>query len=146
MSSDRVGGTGEGQVHPNVRLLEDFYRAQAAFYAGDDDTAALRGLLADDIAWHVPGRSPIAGHYHGHQQVLGYFAARRARARATFRVLSRAILADDQWAVQLADGQLERDGQLRTWQTVGVFRIAGGKIAECWLVPFDQYRFDELWS
>jgi hypothetical protein len=49
-------------------------------------------------------------------------------------------------AVQLADGQLERDGQLRTWQTVGVFRIAGGKIAECWLVPFDQYLFDELWS
>jgi hypothetical protein len=29
---------------------------------------------------------------------------------------------------------------------VGVFRIAGGKIAECWLVPFDQYLFDELWS
>ena len=48
--------------------------------------------------------------------------------------------------MQLADGQLERDGQLRTWQTVGVFRIAGGKIAECWLVPFDQYLFDELWN
>jgi hypothetical protein len=30
--------------------------------------------------------------------------------------------------------------------TVGVFRIAGSKIAECWLVPFDQYLFDELWS
>jgi hypothetical protein len=61
-------------------------------------------------------------------------------------VRSRTILADDQRAVQLADGQLERDGQLRTWHTVGVFRIAGGKIAECWLVPFDQYLFDELWS
>jgi PPOX class probable F420-dependent enzyme len=135
-----------GQVHPNVRLLEVFYRAQAAFYAGGDDTAALGGLLTDNIVWHVPGRSPIAGHYHGHQEVLGYFAARRAHAKATFRVRSRAILADDQRAVQLADGQLERDGQLRTWQTVGVFHIADGKIAECWLVPFDQYLFDELWS
>ena len=67
-------------------------------------------------------------------------------AKATFRVLPRAILADDQQAVYLADGQLERDGQLRTWQTVGLFPIAGGKIAECWLVPFDQYLFDELWS
>src|SRR5215218_8796189 len=135
-----------GQVHPNVRLLEVFYRAQAAFYAGGDDTAALGGLLTDDIVWHVPGRSPIAGHYHGHQEVLGYFAARRAHAKTTFRVRSRAILADDQRAVQLADGQLERDGQLRTWQTVGVFHITDGKIAECWLVPFDQYLFDELWS
>ena len=106
----------------------------------------LRSLLADDIVWHVPGHSPIAGHYHGHQEVLGYFAARRAHAKVTFRVHSRAILADDKRAVQLADGQLERDGQLRTWQTVGVFRIADGKIAECWLVPFDQYLFDELWS
>jgi ketosteroid isomerase-like protein len=146
MNRDGVTGAGESQVHPNVRLLEVFYQAQTAFYAGGDDTAALRGLLADDIAWHVPGRSPIAGHYHGHQEVLGYFAARRARAKATFRVQPRAILADDQWVVQLADGQLERDGWLRTWQTVGVFRIADAKIAECWLVPFDQYLFDELWS
>jgi PPOX class probable F420-dependent enzyme len=135
-----------GQVHPNARLLEAFYQAQAAFYAGGDDTTVLRGLLADDIVWHVPGRSPIAGHYPGHQEVLGYFAARRARAKATFRVRPRAILADDERAVQLADGRLDRDGQLRTWQTVGVFRIADGKIAECWLVPFDQYLFDDLWS
>ena len=66
--------------------------------------------------------------------------------RATFRILPRAILADDQQAMHLADGQLERDGQLRTWQTVGVFCVAGGKIAECWLGPFNQYLFDELWS
>jgi ketosteroid isomerase-like protein len=146
MSRDSVGGASEGRVYPNARLLKAFYQAQAAFYAGGDDTATLRGLLADNIAWHVPGRSPIAGHYYGHREVLGYFAARRRRAKATFRVLPRAILADEQWVVQLADGQLERDGQLRTWQTAGVYRIADGKIAECWLLPFDQYRFDELWS
>ena len=135
-----------GQVHPNARLLEAFYQAQAAFYAGGDDTTVLRGRMTDDIVWHVPGRSPIAGHYHGHQEVLGYFVARRAHAKATFRVRPGAILADDERALQLAEGQLERDGQLQTWQTVGVFRIADGKIAECWLVPFDQYLFDELWS
>ena len=133
-------------MHPNARLLEAFYQAQAAFYAGGDDTATLRGLLADDVAWHVPGRSRIAGHYHGHQEVLGYFAARRAHAKATFRVLPRAILADDQRAVQFADGRVELHGQVRAWQTVGVFRIAEGKIAECWLLPFDPYLFDEIWS
>jgi ketosteroid isomerase-like protein len=137
---------GKGQAHPNALLLEAFYQAQAAYYGGADDTAGLRSLLSDDIVWHVPGRSPIAGHYHGHDQVLGYFAARRARANATLRVRPRAVLADDQWAVQLADGQLERDGQTLGWRTVGVFRFAGGKLAECWLLPFDQYRFDELWS
>lgn len=141
-----AGVAGEGQGHPNARLLEDFYRAQAAFYGGGDDTAALRGLLTHDIAWHVPGRSPIAGDYHGHDQVLGYFTARRAAANNTVRVHPRAVLAGDRWAVQLADGQLERGGHLLAWRTAGVFRFAEGKIAECWLLPFDQYRFDEIWS
>jgi ketosteroid isomerase-like protein len=124
MSGDGVGGVRERQerqVHPNARLLEAFYQAQAAFYAGDNDTATLRGLLADDIVWHVPGRSPIAGHYHGHDEVVGYFAARRAHAKATFRVQPRAILANDQQAVQLANGRMERDGQLLQWRTVGVY-------------------------
>ena len=122
-----------------MRLLEAFYQVQAAFHAGGDDIADLRGLLADDIAWHVPGRSPIAGHHHGHQEVLGYFGARRAHAKATFQVLPRAILADD--------------SRRRIWPTAscGPGRPSGcphsrWKIAECWLVPFDQYLFDELWS
>ena len=41
MRDDGVGGAGGGQVQPNVRLLQAFYEAQAAFYAGGDDTAAL---------------------------------------------------------------------------------------------------------
>jgi ketosteroid isomerase-like protein len=146
-ASPMTGGDATGgQGHPNARLLEVFYQAQAAFYGGGDDPTSLLGLLSDDVAWHVPGRSPIAGDYHGHDQVLGYFATRRARANTSLRVHPRAILADDRWAVQLADGHLERNGQRLGWQTAGVFRIAGGKIAECWLLPFDQYRFDEIWS
>lgn len=58
MSGEGVGGAQGDQVHPNVRLLEAFYQAQAAFYAGGDDTAALRGLLTDDIVWHVPRVPP----------------------------------------------------------------------------------------
>jgi hypothetical protein len=39
-----------------------------------------------------------------------------------------------------------RDGAVVSWETVGVFRVADGRIAECWLVPFDQATFDEIWS
>jgi hypothetical protein len=35
---------------------------------------------------------------------------------------------------------------VREWETVGVYRIADGRIAECWLVPFDQGAFDEIWA
>jgi hypothetical protein len=27
-----------------------------------------------------------------------------------------------------------------------VFRVAEGRIAECWLIPFDQAAFDRIWS
>lgn len=51
MSRDGLGDAGERQVHPNVRLLAGFYQTQAAFYADDDDTGTLCGLLAEDAAW-----------------------------------------------------------------------------------------------
>src|SRR5205807_4373610 len=115
-------------------------------YAGEDNAEELRGFLAEDIAWHVPGRSPIAGDYRGHEDVLAYFADRRERATATFRVQPRGMLADDERVVHFAGGSAERGGRTWEWETVGVFRIADGKIAECWLLPFDQYAFGEAWS
>ena len=30
--------------------------------------------------------------------------------------------------------------------TDSTFRVTVGQIAECWLVPFDQAAFDEIWS
>jgi hypothetical protein len=30
--------------------------------------------------------------------------------------------------------------------TAGVFRMVEGKIAECWVLPYDQYRFDDIWA
>ncbi len=52
------------------------------------------------------------------------------------------------WAidvVQLAGGTALIGGQPRAWETVGVHRVAGGKIAACWLLPFNQNAFDEIW-
>ena len=45
-----------------------------------------------------------------------------------------------------AGGQVQCDGESSAWETVGVFRIANDKIAECWVLPYDQYSFDEIWS
>ena len=103
-------------------------------------------MLAEDVAWHVPGPSAIAGDYGGRDEVLGYFLTRRELARATFRIHVRGVLADDERAVIFAGEQVERHGETSAWETVGVFRIADGKIAECWVLPYDQYSFDKIWS
>ena len=133
------------EVHRNARLIREFHDAQNRFYAGGDQEP-VRAMLSEDVAWHVPGRSAIAGDYRGRDEVLRYFVARRELAHATFRILVRGVLADDERAVIFAGGQVQRDGETSTWETVGVFRIADEKIAECWVLPYDQYSFDEIWS
>jgi ketosteroid isomerase-like protein len=133
-----------GEPHPNAKLIRDFYDLHARFYAGGE-IEPVSEMLTDDIAWHVPGRSPIAGHYQGKDEVLGYFRTRSEKARGTFRIEIREVLANDQRAVVLAGGRALRDGETLSWETAGVFRIVGGKVAECWLLPFDQYEFDEIW-
>ena len=132
-------------MHLSAKLIREFHDAQNRFYAGGGQEH-VRAMLAEDVAWHVPGRSRIAGDYRGRDEVLRYFVARRELAQATFRIVVRGVLADDERAVIFAGGQVQRDGVTSTWETVGVFRIADDKIAECWVLPYDQYSFDEIWS
>ena len=133
-------------MHPNETLVRDFYEVQGRYYAGAVSAEAVEALLSDDIAWHVPDRNAIAGEYRGKREVLDYFGERREKAGGSLRIMVRRMLADDEFVVQLAAGRARLGGAVREWETVGVYRIAKDRIAECWLVPFDQYAFDEIWS
>jgi ketosteroid isomerase-like protein len=103
-------------------------------------------LLADDIVWHVPGRSPIAGEYRDREAVLGYFARRRRLAGGAIKIIQHGELAGEDAVVQLADGSVDLGGEEVSWRTAGVYRVAGGKIAEAWLVPLDAAAFDDAWT
>ena len=48
------------RIHPNEELLRREYEARA-----DRDDAALADLFAEDVVWHVPGGSAIAGSTEG---------------------------------------------------------------------------------
>jgi uncharacterized protein len=131
--------------HPNALLIREFHERQNRFYSGGDQAPA-RAMLAEDVVWHVPGDSAIAGEHRGRDAVLLHFANRRALAHATFRIDVRGVLADDERAVILASGEVEHGGESFSWGTVGIFRLAAGRIAECWVVPYDQSAFDRIWS
>ena len=133
-------------MHPSAEAVERFYQVQRRFYTGEDVAQELRRLLTDDVVWHVPGRSSIAGEYRGTDEVLAYFAERRDIATSSFHLTPRGMLADDERVIHFADGDAMIDGRRRYWRTVGIFHLRRGRIAECWLLPFDQYEFDEIWS
>lgn len=126
-------------------LLDRMHAAIGAFYAGGD-AGPVRALLAEDVEWHVPGSSPIAGTHHGVDGVLAYFAKRRDLASATFRMFPRETLVGENHVGVITDGRAVIGGTERSWSTLGLYRIADGRIAACWLLPLDPGEFDSIWS
>jgi uncharacterized protein len=113
---------------------------------GSGGVGGVRELLAADVVWHVPGLNAIAGEHRGVDAVLSYMDARRRIMDGTFRVNVHGAAVIAGRVVQLAGGVAVRDGESVAWETVGVFRVQDGRIAECWLLPFDQAAFDRIWS
>jgi 2'-5' RNA ligase len=131
--------------HDPVSVVHQFHEWQRRAYAGGN-LDALRTKLTKDVIWHVPGHSRISGEHRGIDAVLAYFDARRTLTDHTFQVTIHGMSLIGDRVVQLAGGRAVRDGNELSWETVSVFRVEGGRVAECWLVPFDQYVFDEIWG
>jgi ketosteroid isomerase-like protein len=129
-----------------IALLDRLHSAQNEFYAGGSG-AGLEQLLAPDITWTVPGDNQIAGTYRGLEQVLAYFRRRRDLAAHTFQMKRRDVLVGDGDRVAaLTDGFATIRGVDHRWSTVGLYDVAGGQIAACWLLALDQRAFDAIWS
>ncbi|SEG84886.1 acyl-CoA thioester hydrolase, YbgC/YbaW family [Thermomonospora echinospora] len=128
------------------QLLDRLHQAQNAFYQGGD-AAALREVLAEDVVWHVPGRSAVSGDHRGIDAVLGYFARRRELAGRSFRLAGRQVLVGDGDRIAaVTDGHAVIDGQEFTWPALALYQVRHGRIAACRLLPFDVEEFDAIWA
>jgi uncharacterized protein len=128
-------------AHPNEDLVR---RGFTAF--GTGDIATLGELFADDIVWHVGGRSPITGDYKGKELVFGFLAQLAERAGGTFRLDVHDVLANDEHVVALIKATGERQGKTLNNNAAQVFHVQGGKVTEAWFYPDDQYAADDFWS
>ena len=128
-------------AHPNEDLVRRGYEA-----FNTADVATLQQLFADTTIWHEPGHSPISGDYQGLDQVLGFFGTVGERSGGTFRASLHDVVANDDHVVGLHSSDGERDGREARSQTVLVFHIRDGRIAETWSHHYDQHEFDEFWA
>jgi ketosteroid isomerase-like protein len=128
-------------AHPNEDLVRRGYEAFAA-----QDMATLDQLFADDIVWHVPGRSQLAGTFRGKQEVFGTFQKVGELTSGTFELDIHAVLADDDHAVVLTRVTGQREGRKLDDTAVQVFHIKDGKVTEQWLHPGDLYANDDFWG
>ena len=128
-------------AHPNEALVR---RGYEAFATGD--MATLNELFADDIVWHVPGRSQLAGDFRGKEEVFGNFQKVAELTGGTFKLDIHAILADDEHAVVLTRAMGEREGKTLDDRSVHVLHLSDGKVTEFWGYSGDQYAVDEFWG
>ena len=139
------GGEVSADNSATLRAFEAFARVQRAMYRGGD-RGAVRERLAPDVIWHVPGDSAIAGDHRGRDAVMDYFDRRRAIAGGAMVIVPGERLVSGDVVVQLADGEVERDGERLSWRTAGVYRMDGERVAEAWLVPLELAAFDAVWT
>jgi ketosteroid isomerase-like protein len=129
-------------AHPNEDLVR---RGYAAF--GTGDMAALDGLFADDVVWHVGGRGPLSGDYAGKDAVFAYFGRLAEATGGSLRIDIHDVLANDEHVVALTTTNAERQGKSLTDSTgVQVFHVRDGRVTETWFTPTDQYTSDEFFS
>ena len=125
----------------NADLVRSGYEA---FSKGDLETVSK--LFASEIRWHIPGRSPIAGTYTGHDEVFGFFATLVQETGGTFKVDVHDLLASDDHVVVLAKESAERAGRSLDSNEVHVWHIEDGLATEFWGCPVDAYAADEFWT
>ncbi len=104
-------GSAPGAADP-VSVVRRFHAEQARLYAGAAGDAGLRDLLAEDVVWHVPGASAIAGEHRGvdaRAGVHGRAPADHGRDLPASTVHGAAMIAGR--VVQLAGGTAMRDGR-----------------------------------
>jgi uncharacterized protein len=128
-------------AHPNEALIRNGYEA---FSKGDMQT--VDETFADDIVWHVGGRSQLAGDYKGKEQVFGFLAKLPELTGGTFRLELHDVIGNDEHVTVLVESFGEREGKTLEDRSVHVWHVKDGKVTEFWGHPQDQYADDEFWG
>jgi uncharacterized protein len=125
----------------NADLIRSGYEA-----FGKGDIPAVVALWSDDIVWHVPGRSPLAGDYTGAQEIVGFFGQLQERSGGSFSLEMHDLLASDDHVVALVRETATRGDNSLNNPSVHIWHVLDGKAIEFWAAPYDVYAGDEFWS
>ena len=113
--------------HPNVQRMRDGYDAFAK-----GDLPALRELLTEDVVWHVPGHTYLAGDYEGIDDVLVFFVRVMEVTNGSFRVEPLTLLADDGYGAAPVRITAHRGDRHLDVMNLQVSRLRDGRVAEFW--------------
>jgi len=120
-------------------------RGYEAFKRGD--LTELGDLLGDNVSWHTPGRSPLAGDVVGREAVFARLGRYLAETGGTFRAdLKRVLTDEDGRVIGIHHNVAERDGKHLNVYCCIVFELENGRIVDGREHFHDLHAWDEFWS
>ena len=120
-------------------------RGYEAWNSGD--LTSLTELLGDDVSWHTPGRSPLAGDAVGREAVFARLGRYRAETGGTFRAdLKRVLTDEDGRVIGIHHNVAERGGKHLDVYCCIVFVLEDGRIVDGQEHFSDLDAWDRFWS
>jgi ketosteroid isomerase-like protein len=115
-----------------------------AFAKGD--LATLRELLTEDVVWHVPGHSALAGDYAGIDAVLAFFGRVMELSESSFRAEPLTLLADDHYGATPVRITAHRGDRHLDVMNVQAARLQDGRVVEFWDTTTDPDAVEAFWA
>ena len=125
----------------NAQLIRGGYEA-----FGKGDIPAVLAIMAEDIAWHIPGSNPLAGDYTGPQEVLAFFANLQDLSEGSFRLEMHDLLASEDHVAVLVTEVAHRKDRALSAPVAHIWHVRDGKATEFWGTPYDANALDEFWA
>ena len=129
------------QLHPNVLT---YLAAIDAF--NRNDVAAVAEHVRADFVYRIPGRSIVAGEFHGVDGFIEALARLRDESGGTIDVTPTAVLADDDNLIARARVTAERRGRRLSTENCYALRFVEGKVAEGQVFLSDPGHVEDFWG
>ena len=127
--------------HPNVAAVRNGYDA---FNKGDTDT--LIELFDEDVVWHVPGRSTIAGDYRGRVATMAYFGRLDELTAGSYQAELQIAVGDAEHVVSIDRSSATSGAARYDENELVVFRFRDGRVVEAWQAMMNVYAHDEFFA
>jgi ketosteroid isomerase-like protein len=123
---------------------ETLGQAMAAVSRGELDRFG-EILLADDVVWHWPGSSSVAGDYRGRAAALGLISGFYQLTGGRLNVEPIDILEGDDHLMSLTHITADREGQRLDVIMADAMRFGpDGRVVEYWTLSNDQKAVDDF--
>jgi uncharacterized protein len=113
----------------------------------DRDFVAAESCFGDDVVWHLPGDSPIAGNHHGWPQIRDNFMAKLGPlSGGTFRADLIDVALGEHFVVAVQRATASHQGKVLDITACQLITVRDGLIQEVRGHYSDQEALDAFWQ